>query len=227
VNADKVNYYEACDKAIKIINRELVEEFGKLKLADFDKINVIRTVTTVYQTIVKRVKKKYYEIAFEAYILGMMVCGEESTKAHRKADKAITMAWVEDQLNQTDFVTLYRFYNELERKVYKLAETLEVTPNRNREIDKAMRYLSQQLGQYCINFTDYAVIKAFQDYGAEMVEWISERDNRVCNECYALNGQVFPVRELPRKPHWGCRCRWKPVFRTMEAGEVANTSSGK
>lgn len=221
MDAAKVDYYEACDKAIRGINRELVEDFGKLKLTDFDRVNVIRTVTAVYQTIIRRVKKRYYGIAFEAYVLGLMICGEDAKTAHKKADKAITTAWVEEKLNQTDFVTLYRFYSETERKVYKLAETLEVSTSRNREIDKAMRYLSQQLGQYCINFTDYAIAKAYQDYGVEMVEWISEKDNRVCNECYALNGQVFPITETPRKPHWGCRCRLRPVFRSLATGEVA------
>lgn len=216
MDAAKVNYYEACDKAIKAINKELVDDFARLKLVKFDQISVIREVTVLYQAIIKRAKKRYYGIAFEAYVLGMMICGENSQKAHQKAEKAINMGWVEEKLNQTDFVTLYRFYSETERKVYKLAETLEVSPNRNREIDKAMRYLSQQLGQYCINFTDYAIQKAYEDYGVEYVEWVSEKDNRVCNECYAMNGQLFPIREIPRKPHWGCRCKLKPVFRREE-----------
>ena len=219
MDAAKVNYYEACDKAIKAINKELVDDFARLKLVKFDQVSVIREVTTVYQAIIKRAKKRYYGIAFEAYVLGMMICGENSQKAHQKAEKAINMGWVEEKLNQTDFVTLYRFYSETERKVYKLAETLEVSPNRNREIDKAMRYLSQQLGQYCINFTDYAIQKAYEDYGVEYVEWVSEKDNRVCNECYAMNGQLFPIREIPRKPHWGCRCKLKPVFRREEVTE--------
>ena len=223
MDASKVNYYEACDKAIKVMNRELVEDFGRLKLAKFDQVSVIQLVTATYRAIIKRAKKRYYGIAFEAYILGMMACGADAQTAHKKADKAITMAWVEQKLNQTDFVTLYRFYSETERKVYKLAETLEVSPEKNREIDKAMKYFSQQLGQYCINFTDYAVVQAFKDYGVEMVEWISERDDRVCNECFALNGQLFPIDEIPRKPHWGCRCHWKPVFRQVASGEMEKT----
>ena len=223
MDSAKVNYYEACDKAIKATNRELVEEFGKLKLASFDEVNVLQLVTSTYRAIIKRMKKRYYEIAVEAYILGMMVCGEKAQKAHQRADRKITMTWVEDWLNRTDPVTMYRFYAETERKVYKLAETLEVSHNRNREIDKAMRYFSQQLGQYCINFTDYAVEQAFADYGVEYVEWISERNDRTCNECYALDGQLFPVNEIPPKPHWGCKCYFKPVFRgkEVEAGKTA------
>lgn len=211
--ADKVNHYEACDKAIKVINRDLVELFGQLKLANWDKVNVIRTVEEVYRKSVKLARRKYYEVGYEAYLLALYGIGFDAKTANRMADKAITPEWVDEQLNQTDYVTLYRFYSETERKAYKLAETLEVSPNKNREIDKALRYWSQQLGQYAINITDYATIQAFTDAGVEMVQWMSEHDNRTCNECYALDGQLFPVNEIPRKPHWGCRCFWRAVFR--------------
>lgn len=212
MSPEKVNYYEACDRAIRQMNRENVELFGRLKLAKFDEVSVIKTVVGIYEQSMKRARKKYFEIAFEAYILGLMMCEVESKKAHKMAEKAITMSWVDKVLSQTDFVTLYRFYSETERKAYKLAETLEATTAKNREIDKALRYWSQQLGQYAINVTDYAVVQAFRDAGVAMLQWVSEKDNRVCNECYALNGQVFLTDEVPRKPHWGCRCTFRPVL---------------
>jgi SPP1 gp7 family putative phage head morphogenesis protein len=127
-----------------------------------------------------------------------------------------TMDWVDEILEQTDFVTLYRFDRETERKAQRLIEELSETQNRDYSIDKALRFWSQQLGQYAINFTDYAELKAFEDAGIEMAEWVSVEDERRCMECYALHGQIFRVKEFPRKPHWGCRCRKKPVFRTAE-----------
>jgi len=154
-------------------------------------------------------RKKYYGIGFEAYVLAMLICEEDAKKAHSMAERAITARWVDAKLNETDFVTLYRFNSETERKAYKLAETLEVSPNRSREIDKAMKYMSQQLAQYAINFTDYAVLKAYEDAGVEFVEWVSEKDERVCTECKAFDGMVYPIRAVPAKPHWGCRCKFK------------------
>lgn len=210
---DRVNPYESADKAIKVLNRDLVETFGRLKTAKWDNVNIIQTVSDVYSKTAKRARRKYYEIAYESYLLALYEIGYDMKTANRMADKAITMEWVDAQLNQTDFVTLYRFYSETERKAYKLSETLEVSPNKSREIDKALKYWSQQLGQYAINITDYATIQAFVDAGVEMVKWISEHDGRTCNECYAYDGQLFLVTEIPRKPHWGCRCFWKPVFR--------------
>ena len=212
----EVDIYEAADKAIKVMNRELVEDFGRLKMAKWDRISVIRTVLKVYRESARKAKKRYYGIGFEAYLLGLYMCGINGRKAHEMAEKAITNEWVDGILEETDFITLYRFDTETERKAYRLAETLEATENRNWEIDKAMKYWSQQLGQYALNFTDYAVVQAFEDAGIEMAEWVSEHDDLVCDECYALDGQVFRVNELPRKPHWGCRCKIRPVFRKTE-----------
>ena len=211
--ADRVNHYEACDKAIKVLNRDLVELFGQMKLANWDKVNIIRTVSDTYRKSANLARRKYYEVSYESYLLALYGIGIDQKTARKMADRVITPEWVDEQLNKTDFVTLYRFFSETERKAYKLAETLEVSSNKSREIDKAMRYWSQQLGQYAINFTDYATIQAFEDAGVEMVEWMSEHDDKVCDECYALNGQLFPVKEIPRKPHWGCRCFWRAVFR--------------
>lgn len=206
-----VNVYEACDKAIRAMDRENVEAFGRLKMTKWDEVNVIRTVKAVYTASSRRARKRYYEVGFEAYLLGHALCGTEPKTAHQMAEKAITEDWVNGILSETDFVTLYRFDSETERKAYRLAEALEVPERRNEEIDKALRLWSKQLGQYAINVTDYAVIQAFMDAGVKIVEWISQRDDRVCNECYSYNGQHFRIDEIPTKPHWGCRCHWKPL----------------
>ena len=207
-----VNYYAPCDKAIQSMNRENLEAFGQMKLAKWEKVNVIQTVMNVYRTSAKKARKRYYEVAIEAYILALMMCGETSVKAHRMANRAITLTWIDKILTQTDFVTLYRFDTEADRKAYKLAETLEVSQDRDYEINKALRFWSQQIGQYALNVTDYAVIQAFQDAGIEVVQWISEHDAKTCNECYAYSDMLFPIREIPAKPHWGCRCRLRPVL---------------
>ena len=206
-----LNVYAACDKAIQAMNRENVEAFGRLKMAKWDEVNVIRTVKAVYTASAKRARKRYYEVAFEAYLLGMAMCGMDPKKAHEMAEKAITEEWVAGVLHDTDFVTLYRFDTETDRKAYRLAEALEATEKRNAEIDKALRLWSQQLGQYAINMTDYAVVQAFQDAGIQEVQWVSEGDQWVCNECYSMDGQTFYIDEIPPKPHWGCRCSLLPI----------------
>lgn len=214
MDAEKINIYEACDQAIRAMDREIVKEFGQLKLARFDQLDIVRDVTKMYHQLAKRARKRYFEIGFEAYLLGMEMCDMPRRKAQQKAEKAITMDWVDEILDRTDFVTLFRFNAETERKAQRLVESLAATEQRDAEIDKAMRLWSRQVGQYAVNFTDYAVLQAFQDAGIEMVEWLTEHDDKVCGECHELDRQVFRVDEVPRKPHWNCRCRIVPASRT-------------
>jgi len=212
MDAEKINIYAACDKAIRALDRLNLEAFGALKMAKFDEINVIQTVLKMYRKSMKQARKRYYEVAYEAYLLALsMVNGIDPKKSSKMVSQSITVEWLDEILGQTDPLTLYRFDTETERKAYRLAEALEGSQDRDYEINKALRFWSQQLAQYAVNFTDYAVVKAFQDAGVKVVEWMSAMDEKVCNECHALDGQRFLIEELPPKPHWGCRCRIIPV----------------
>lgn len=211
--AKQTDIYGPCDKAIRAMDRQNVELFGRLKTLKWDELTVIREVTKVYRKSAEQARKRFFEVAYEAFILALLMCGEDNMEAQKEADKTITMKFVDDILEQTDFVTLYKFNSEMERKIARLVEALSASQNKSAEIDRALRYWSQQLGQYAINMTDYAVIQAFVNAGIVMVQWDSMHDAKVCNECYALDGQIFRINELPRK-HWGCRCTYRPVFPT-------------
>ena len=212
MDAERVSYYGPCDEAIQAMNRWNLEAFGRLKMASWDRINIIRTVVSVYRESAMYARRRYRKVAYDSYIMMLMICGFDEEKAKKMARKAITMPWVDEKLRQTDYVTLYRFESETERKAYRTAETLEVTENRDAEINKALRNWSQQLGQYAINFTDYGVYKALQDAGVDEVEWITMRDEKTCHDCGSLDGLEFSINEIPPKPHLGCRCRLRPIL---------------
>lgn len=204
--------YKPCDAAIKAMNRENLAAFGRLKAAKWDELNVIREVTAIYSESAKRARKRYFGIAWDVYLMVMLECGVDGVKARKNVKDIITYDWVDAELEETDLLTLYRFDTETERKAQRLIEALSATENRDAEIDKALRLWSKQLGQYAINFTDLAAIQAFDDAGITEVEWVTQKDERVCSECGGLDGQVFPLDEIPPKPHWGCRCFWRPVI---------------
>ena len=220
--------YGPCDRAIKLMSRRNLKAFGELKLADFDSLSVIRTVRKIYRKAAKEAEKQYFEVAYEAYILGLMMCGIGARKAGEMADKAITKKWVDDVLTQTDFVTLYRFDTETERKADRLIETISVADdvsgrgdarrniviNRDAQIDQALKLWVNQLSQYAINMTDYAVLNAFADAGVEEAEWVTSDDERVCARCGAMDGKVYKLDEYPSKPHPRCRCTAKPVLKS-------------
>ena len=120
----RIDIYAAADRAIKEMDRDNLREFGKLKLAKFDEINVIRTVSALYRRQAKKAEKRYYEVAFEAYLLAMAMYGIDPKEAAEMAEKAITEKWVAEILDQTDFVTMYRFRTETERKAQRLTEAI-------------------------------------------------------------------------------------------------------
>lgn len=227
-----MDYYGPTDKAIQQMDRDNLRVFSKLKMADFDRINVIRIVLDLYETQRKKAKKKYLEIALEAYLLGLALAEKSASDktARSMAKQTITKEWVDDLLNQTDFVTLYRFNTETERKAQRLIEALALaadenavrgmigTPEeiRNVLIDKALKQWTKQLGQYAINVTDAAIMQALDDAGVEGVVWVTERDQRVCADCHQLDGRWFPLNEVPAKLHWNCRCRVRPAMRPEE-----------
>lgn len=196
--------YDAADKAVKAMNRENLKTFGQMKtrLMKADELNIIREVTSAYDAIMRLAKKRLYEIARLAYMDAMAEAG----KRHRND---IDLEWLLLWMEETDPVTLYKFFPEWERKKARLIEALPVAPDRGKEIDKALKSWARQIGQASISITDSATLEAYEDAGVLEVEWVSERDDRVCGECNDLDGNIYPIDAVPAKPHWGCRCRLK------------------
>lgn len=207
-----MSIYDAADKAIRAMNRQNLKEFNKLKLAKWDELNVVRMVSKTYDDSVRMAKRRYYEIAFEAFIVAMLEAKVRNAEATREAEDTITNDWILDMLEEVDPVTLYAFLPETERKKQRLTEALAVAQNRNVEIDKALRYWTQQISQYADNSVFRARLEAFRRAGIEQVIWVTQEDDRVCEDCEPLDGQIFDVDNVPDPPHWGCRCRLIPVL---------------
>lgn len=209
------------------MNRMAVKLFGQLKLAKFDEMHIIRDVTALYRKLKREAEEQYYEMCFEAYLLGLALCGIGGKKAHEMAEKAIDREWVVRLLADPDFVTGYAFTAETERKRDRLIEALAATAalmtsgglketgnisgGTNARINKAMRDWSKMFGQEGIGATDAAVTEAFEDAVVPKGQWIAQKDGRACEDCLRLDGQIFPLHLIPPKPHWGCRCRIRPV----------------
>ena len=204
--------YAPADAAIRRMNRKNLKLFDRLRLMKADELNVIRKVVDTYDESAKYARHCYYEIAFDAFVVAMIQAHRPNREATKAANRWISLDWIDEMLEETDFVTLYRFNNEVERKAHRLAEALTATENRNEEIDKALRYWTLQVGQYAINVTDRARLLAFKKAGIEKVRWNTEKDERVCNECAPLDGKVFDIDDVPPKRHINCRCWLSIVF---------------
>ena len=207
-----MDIYQRADEAIREMNRWNLRAFNGLKLAKWDGLHVIRQVNEAYDESIRRAKRKYYEIAVEAYIVALLEAHVERVKAHRMADEAIDMEQIMEWLEDVDPVTMYAFFTEAERKKARFLEAASVAENRNKEIDRALKYWSNQLAQYADNSVFYARLKTFKDAGVEKVMWNTQRDERVCDECGPMDGEIFEIDSVPTTPHWGCRCYLTPVI---------------
>lgn len=207
-----MNTYAKADSAIRAMNRQNLKAFNRLKLIDYDELNVIRWVSDTYDASVALAKKRYQEVAYEAYIAALIEAKTAEAVASGMADDEITTDWVLDMLEEVDPVTLYAFLQETDRKKQRLIEALAVAQNKNAEIDKALRYWAKQTGQYAINSVDRARIDAFKAIGVKRVMWNTADDERVCEDCHPLDGQIFDIDKVPPKPHWGCRCWITPII---------------
>lgn len=204
--------FEAADRAVRDMNKRNLRAFDGLKTLKFDELNVMRMVTKVYDVAVRIAKRRYWQIAYDAYIAALILADIEAEKAKEMADDAITEDWVLDMLEDYDAVTHYRFDTEVDRKKQRLAEAILSKSDKIAEIDKALRLFSQQLAQYADNSVIQATLDGYRDAGVKKVRWETEDDERVCRECEKRNGKVYAINKVPPAPHWRCRCQLWPVI---------------
>ena len=206
--------YDYTDARIKRLNRQLLRLFQKVRLLNFDELNALNDIKAVYRKADRFAKAAYLDIAVEAYALGLVEAEKAGFRPRRRRD--IDRDWVLDFLEEEDFVTLYRYAPELTRKRDRLVEALAMTNKPNKEIDKALKYLIMQTTHYADKATAEAELQAFKDAGVKKVMWLTERDNKVCDICYPLDGKVFDIDKTPPIPqHYNCRCVLIPVAKKV------------
>lgn len=204
--------YDRADEAIRAMNRRNLELFGRLKLMPKDEVNVIRRVRQVYESAAQDARRRYREVAEDAYMQALIEAGVEVYVTRGLAKRYITYDWVDDMLDEANWVTEYVFTNETERKAHRLAEALEAGVDRDLAVDKALRQWTLQAGEYADIAVARARYDAFLEAGVEYVEWKTQKDERVCEECGPLDGEVFELEQAPMCPlHYRCRCTLRPV----------------
>ena len=184
--------YDYADKAIRDMNRKNLRLFKRLRTLKFDELNVLSAVDKVF--------KESYKYALHWYLLIIK-------KIYKKLDED----WLLDMLEEDDPVTLYIFGNEIERKKQRLTEAILSAVKKQKEIDKGLRLWTLQLSHYAEKCVDKATIQKYKDEGVEQVMWMTEKDEKVCSICAARDGKIYPIDEIPPKPHYHCRCWFMSV----------------
>lgn len=193
--------YEYTDVIIRYLNKRFIEVFRRLKsLVSFDELNVLQSTQLIYDELLTITEEKLLDLAVYYY-----------NSTVKNAKTKIDRDWLYLLLNDYDPITKYVFMHEVERKRARLVESMIAAKN-PKEIDTALRYWSAMVTQYAIEVTDAAVKQAYIDDGVELVVWVTILDDRRCKECEKREGKVYDIKDVPPKPHIGCRCYIVPWF---------------
>jgi len=201
--AETRNPYKLSDKAIDILNKRAANRFEKtqsdLSIKGFDELNVIKQVKLLYKNLEADNEEIFLELAEEQY---------KETNPKGKKPK---LAWLLALLALTDPVSKYIYSKEVPRKRDRTTEAINASGAKVTELKRGLRYWSQMTGHYADVVTDEATLKAYKDQGIKKIRWITMGDEKVCEICRERNRKIYPIRSIPPKPHYGCRCWYEPV----------------
>lgn len=194
--------YRLSDKAQKLLKARAVKRFskakGKLQQVKFDELNVIKEMKVLYEELEQDNEEILLELAQKKYA----ETNPEGVVPNRK--------WLLALLALSDPVSKFVYLNEVPRKAERTAEAINAVGAKTKQMEIGLRYWASMTDHYADVVTDAAVLDAYRDTGVKFVRWITAEDDRVCHECEERDGQIYPINNIPPKPHYGCRCRYAP-----------------
>ena len=166
-----------------------------------DELNVIRSSEKLYDELAEANLTAFLQLARARYkdITG------------KTADETISLEWLMLFLLGYNPVTEYVYENEVIRKRERFAESMISSANKLAAIKTAMSLWLRQTGQYLVLVEDAAVLEAYKTIGVKRVRWVTQKDEKTCPTCSPRNGRVYPITNVPPKPHRNCRCYLVPV----------------
>lgn len=193
-----LDIYEYADKSAEYLSKQYVRQFGKYdNIMKFDALNIIKKSKKLYEWLDKVTRETLLMLANVVY-------------THYVDGDSVEEAWLTGFLNDYDAVTKYVYTSEWERKRQRYAESM-IAGGTYKEQAIALHLLLRQAAQYTINVADAAQIKAYKKLGVKRVMWVTENDDKVCKTCESRNGIIYPINNIPPKPHPNCRCRFVPM----------------
>ena len=190
-----MNMYQKTDKVIAYLSKQYAKLFQGL--TSFDELNVIDVSHEIYDEAVILTEQEVTRLIKTVY---------DSTRDGGEISSADALSLVLTLMLAYNPVTKYVYKNEMERKRSRFAEGVIASDNPNEEVALAKRLMIATNKQFAEDATFAAVVQAFKDDGVEKVRWITAVDDRRCKECKSRHGKIYPIDNIPPKPHLYCRC---------------------
>lgn len=215
----KTKQYELTDILIALLLNKLRKEVNRLDVMGFDQLNAPRITsltTAMVERLLKENKRAFLKIAKEASeeaaddikLLGLVAIPIPTNEKY-----------VDGVLGEYNPVTGYLYYPEADRKRSRLAEALITAvlvgarADYHKELRKFANLWHTQTLQYGETMVDKTRVNTFKKNGIKYVRWITQGDEKVCEECKERNGKIYPVDKIPAKPHYRCRCWIEPLLK--------------
>lgn len=216
-------WYEHGDKRTEELLNKIDREFKRSRLTiNFDELNVpkAKSVTNkLYKRLDKMNRAYMQDVADNAYQEAQKEAAPNQKPAKLKA------GWLAALLLLYDPVTRYVYEHEVERKRARLFEAIVADKHADSKIGIIQDYKTarslwrRQSSQYMISVEDSAVLAGYEKAGVKRVMWKSEHDDRTCDTCLKRDGLIFLIRDVPDKPHYGCRCMLEPIIEKKGGGD--------
>ena len=210
--------YRLADKLLEQLKKLIRREFNRLGILGFDELNVRRVTTEtteLFERLMAENLRRYLQVAQKA-----STDAKERVIAAGYEDREIVIpdaAWVAAFLQSYNYVSGFLYEQEAERKRLRLAEqmlTAKEYQNRTLYNDSVRRSANlwwMQTAHYMLDAVDESTLDTYKMMGVDKVEWHTNMDGKECKTCRERNGKIYPIDDVPPKPHRNCRCRWSPV----------------
>ena len=187
--------YQKTDKVIAYLSKQYAKLFRQV--TSFDELNVIDVSHKIFDEAViltEREVTRLVKIVYDSKREG----GEITTEDALNLVLTLMLAY--------NPVTKYVYRNEIDRKRSRFVEGVIASDNPREEVALAERLLIATNKQFAEDATFEAAIQAYKDDGVERVRWVTAEDDRRCQECKSRHGKIYPINNIPPKPHRYCRC---------------------
>ena len=187
--------YRKTDKVIAYLSKQYSKLFKRL--TSFDELNVINVSHEIFDEAVILTEQEVTRLVKTVY---------DSKREGGEISSADALSLVLTLMLAYNPVTKYIYRNEMDRKRSRFAEGVIASDRPNEEVALAKRLMIATNKQFAEDATFAAVVQAYKDDGVEKVRWVTAEDDRRCVECKSRHGKIYPINNIPPKPHRYCRC---------------------